>query len=184
MRISGGKAGGLLLKVPKTIRPTQDMVRQAVFSMLAAALPGKKFLDLFSGTGAVGLEAWSRGDCDVTCVEADRKVFQSLQENIEKIAKGGVKAVNSSVEIYLKRIAGGERFDFIYADPPYKSEENKDWLPVLLAMVESAGILAEEGIFIMEKRDERADVYEPEKWKVISNRRYGQTNVICFIRKG
>ena len=83
MRITGGELGGRRLEVSPTIRPTQDMVRQAIFSALAAVVPGARVLDLFAGSGSLGLEAWSRGAGSVCWVESDGRTLALLKKNIE-----------------------------------------------------------------------------------------------------
>ena len=86
MRITGGELGGRRLEVSPTIRPTQDMVRQAVFSVLAARVPEARVLDLFAGSGSLGLEAWSRGAASVCWVEGDGKTCAILKKNVETLA--------------------------------------------------------------------------------------------------
>ena len=90
MRIVGGDFGGRRLKVPRTdaVRPTQDSVREALFSMLGAAVAGADFLDLFAGSGAVGLEALSRGAKSATFVELDRRHLAVVRENAAALAVG------------------------------------------------------------------------------------------------
>ena len=88
MRVSGGALGGRRIEVPggDRVRPTQDMVRQALFSSLAALVPECRFLDLFAGSGAVGLEAWSRGAAHVTWVERDPRTLAVLRGNVASLA--------------------------------------------------------------------------------------------------
>ena len=92
MRITGGEFGGRNLKVPKsdTIRPTQDRVREAVFNIIQFEVPGCDFLDLFAGSGAVGLEALSRGAKSATFVEANRRHIAVLNENLASLGSGRV----------------------------------------------------------------------------------------------
>ena len=94
MRISGGAFGGMVLKTPKTgdIRPTQDRVREAVFNIIRNEVPGCDFLDLFAGSGAVGLEALSRGAKSATFVEHNRRHAAVLRENVAEAEKRGVSA--------------------------------------------------------------------------------------------
>ena len=95
MRITSGELGGRTILVPKTdaIRQTQDLVREALFSMLQCEIPGAAFLDLFAGTGAVGLEAVSRGASKATFVELSPKHLDVLRKNIETFRKSPVAAV-------------------------------------------------------------------------------------------
>ena len=92
MRITGGEFGGRNLKVPKSdaIRPTQDRVREALFNIIQFEVPGSDFLDLFAGSGAVGIEALSRGAKSATFVEANRRHFAVLEENLASLGSGRV----------------------------------------------------------------------------------------------
>ncbi len=126
MRISGGVARGAVLTVPKgdAVRPATDGMRQAVFSALAAWLAGAKFADLFAGSGAYGLEAWSRGAEGGTFVEQNVKAAACLRQNIAVVAKsarrdpGELELVNGDALNW--RPATGERGpDLVFVDPPY-----------------------------------------------------------------
>ena len=85
MRLTGGVHRGRLLKVPAGIRPTQDKVRAAIFSSLAALVPGARVLDLFAGTGALGLEAWSRGAAWVEWIENGKNTLRALRDNVRTL---------------------------------------------------------------------------------------------------
>ena len=129
MRVTGGIVGGRTVKVPRgdKVRPTQDRVRQALFSSLAARIPGSRFLDLFAGSGAVGLEAWSRGAALVCWVESDAKVFEVLQGNVVALcgsASGHAeeqewRVIRSDVFRFLNGLQGAAGYDIVFADPPY-----------------------------------------------------------------
>ncbi len=124
MRITGGKASGRILKVPKgfDVRPTPDLVKQAVFNSLGARVVNAHVLELFAGTGALSLECLSRGAASAVCVEKAARHAQAIRRNLE-IA--GLPANNLKVRVQdvfaaLKQLAaGGERFDLVLADPPY-----------------------------------------------------------------
>ena len=120
MRIVAGTAGGVPLVAPKTgdIRPTMDQVRGAIFSSLADFVIGARVLDLFSGAGALGLEAVSRGAASVTLVEKDRRAIASIRRNLEK-TRLSAAVVESDVFGYLDRQAPAGGFELILADPPY-----------------------------------------------------------------
>jgi 16S rRNA (guanine966-N2)-methyltransferase len=125
MRITGGKACSLQLKSPKGdfIRPSADSSRERLFSVLGGMLDGCRFLDLFAGTGACGLEAISRGASSGCFVEKHPKALQTLQANLQIIAKASgaeAKAFTISRGDVLKwKPHSGETFDLIFVDPPY-----------------------------------------------------------------
>ena len=128
MRISGGKARGIELKVPKgdRVRPATDGLRQAVFSSLAAAVPGARFLDLFAGSGAYGLEAFSRGATGGVFVERDARAAACIRQNIDAVARsvGAVGAEDLSVTqadaLQIAAAPPGPRPDLVFIDPPYE----------------------------------------------------------------
>ena len=128
MRISGGKARGIELKVPKgdRVRPATDGLRQAVFSSLAAAIPGARFLDLFAGSGAYGLEAFSRGATSGLIVERDARAAACIRRNIEAVARsvGAIGAADLSVTqadaLQIAAAPPGPVPDLVFIDPPYE----------------------------------------------------------------
>ena len=124
MRISGGKAGGRILKVPKglVVRPTPDLVKQAVFNSLGARVLGARVLELFAGSGALGLECLSRGAVSALCVELSPRHAQFIRQNT-----GAAGAPPDALEVRVQDVftalpqlvATGAQFDLILADPPY-----------------------------------------------------------------
>ena len=121
MRITGGEFGGRGLSVPRTgaLRPTQDRVREALFNILAPEMSGADFLDLFAGTGSVGLEALSRGAGRATFVESDRRHLAVLRENVAAVAAGGRAEVVASDAYRWLGNYSGPGFSIAFADPPY-----------------------------------------------------------------
>ena len=109
MRITGGEFGGRNLKVPKSdaIRPTQDRVREALFNIIQFEVPGSDFLDLFAGSGAVGIEALSRGAKSATFVEANRRHFAVLEENLASLGSGRVGLGSARVGVGSGRVGLG-----------------------------------------------------------------------------
>lgn len=126
MRISGGAQRGRRLRSPRGrgTRPTSALLRQAVLNILAPQIPGARVLDLFAGTGSVGLEALSRGAAHVTFVERDPRALASLRQNLASLALGDRASVmGGDVERCLSRLGeAGARFDVIFVDPPYQSD--------------------------------------------------------------
>jgi 16S rRNA (guanine(966)-N(2))-methyltransferase RsmD len=182
MRITGGELRGRRLKTPSTagLRPTQDSVREAVFSMLADIIAGSRFLDLFAGTGAVGLEAFSRGATSVVWVEKEPKAFRILQENIAALAGENLwhKANCADVFAWLKN-THTQKFDIIYADPPYDSDSSPDRTAEIMAALAASGVVAERGVFLAEQR---SNIAAPcvDGWEPITERRYGRTKIMIF----
>ena len=131
MRIITGQHKGRAIKMPKGIRPTQNKVRKAVFDILGD-VSGLSFLELFAGSGAVGLEAASRGAAEVELVELDRAAQKAIEENIRvmKLENCCLKAQDSAgaVRDFFSR---GKKFDLIFLDPPYYRELSKKTLQIL-----------------------------------------------------
>ena len=130
MRLTGGEHGGRLLKVPTDgTRPTQDKVRAAIFSALAGMIPGARVLDLFAGTGAMGLEAWSRGAAWVEWVESGKNALRCVRDNIQalQVPSAAGRVLASDVFKLLGFGCAGEGFDLVLADPPYAQAKENGW---------------------------------------------------------
>ena len=195
MRITGGEFRGRILAVPKSgaIRPTQDRVREALFSMLAPELHGAEFLDLFAGTGAVGIEAVSRGAKSATFVESDRRHMTVLLENLRPVSSSGsprpadlstFQPYNfSTVLADAYRWIGsysGPGFSIAFADPPYALGEERGYASVLEALA-SRGVVRQGGIFVAEMTAvQRAE--ETPGWELLRDRTYGKTRICAWRR--
>ena len=148
LRIIGGQFKGRILKTPKgsLTRPTQGMLRESVFNICQLQIEGGNFLDLFAGSGAMGLESISRGAAHATLVEKDRNALIAIRENIASLQiESQVSLMTCSAEVALQRLASP--FDIIYIDPPYA-------LPAapLVEKVLGAKLLAPQGILFIEER--------------------------------
>jgi 16S rRNA (guanine(966)-N(2))-methyltransferase RsmD len=127
MKIIAGQYKGRNFYMPRGLRPTQNIARKAIFDLLGQDLAGLTFLDIFAGSGAVGLEALSRGASHVTFVEKEPKFAGIIRENIDllemPLGKGGYslyKVINTDAFAVIKVLAReGRKFDIIFADPPY-----------------------------------------------------------------
>ncbi|MDH4444219.1 MAG: 16S rRNA (guanine(966)-N(2))-methyltransferase RsmD [Akkermansiaceae bacterium] len=179
MRIIAGKAGRIAIKVPSAVaRPTTDFVRQAIFSILGERLEQAKVLDLFAGSGALGLEALSRGATSCTFVDDHRQAITTITENLTKARLGGGHAVKSDVPAFLKRDAA--RYDLIFADPPYwKYHGDKDHLSDLL----TAGLihprLAPDGWLVAEISSHQASPTS-EDFTLVARREYGNSTILIY----
>lgn len=177
MRISGGDAKGISLKVPPGARPASEKVRQAVFSSIAAHVPDAKVLDLYCGSGAYGLEALSRGADRGIFIDRDAAAVTAVRANAAAIGAGASASVRrADVMRYLT--GRGRRdgpFDLIFIDPPYGGAD------VLEALVAAAApLMAPGGRVIVETRWGRSDPQAPRGLVVEADRRYGDTRVLVF----
>lgn len=181
MRVIAGSAGGLELHVPKSeLRPTMDSVKGAIFSSLGDFVTGARVLDLFAGTGGLGIEALSRGAGSATLVESDRRAVQSIVKNLAYTKlRGNVQ--DEDVFRYLDRYAAPGSFDLILADPPYaKIPGERDFTPELLGSEPLRQALAPGGIFILEHMP-GAKLPLRDRWECFRQKRYGATEV-AFLR--
>jgi 16S rRNA (guanine966-N2)-methyltransferase len=178
MRVIAGSAGGIRLAVPKCgVRPTMDRVKAAIFSSLGDAIAGARVLDLFAGSGALGIEALSRGASFVLFVEEDRQAVRVIEENLAKTRlKGGVR--QQDVFGFLRHASDTEAFQIIFADPPYeKTEAGTNFTEKLLASKELVQLLDRTGIFVLEKPPGEA-LPAIRLWRVVRQKTYGATEVL------
>ena len=151
MRISGGKAGGVTLKVSKSAvhRPAMDRTRQSIFSSLGSAINGARVCDLFAGTGSYGLEALSRGAASATFVESHKAACQMIKDNIRIVAKSMESPRLDAQVLPLDVINWSptdDPFDIIFVDPPYDIIE--EIAPKLFALFDK--LATENGIIAFE----------------------------------
>ena len=154
-----------------------EAVREAIFSSLGGSCEGLKVLDLFAGSGALGMEAWSRGAETVTFVEKNSKVWKTLQGNIQSLENaqlGKTKCIKADAIRWLDR-AGG-RFDLILADPPY---DLPDALPQTLDGIARHSVLTEGGTLVYELRL-KGDFEISKEWKILRDKKYGKTRVLIL----
>lgn len=177
MRISGGDARGVKLKVPPGARPASERVRQAVFSSLAARVPDARVLDLYCGSGAYGLEALSRGAGEATFVDREAKAIEACRANVEAAGFRSYAHIRKAeAQGYLQRRAAADGpFDLIFVDPPYS---RSDQAQRLLDRLPPA--LSPQGRVVLETRWGPAPAHPPPGLVVEADRRYGDTRVLTF----
>jgi 16S rRNA (guanine(966)-N(2))-methyltransferase RsmD len=153
LRIIAGKYRGRNLKSPPSleVRPTSDRLRETLFNVLAPRIEGARFLDLCAGSGAVGIEALSRGASDVTFVDKSRKMCALVEANLDlcRVPEEQTEVVQADVADYLSRSRKQKAapWDIVFFDPPYAT----DYLQVLELLGATTGkLLAEEGLLIVE----------------------------------
>lgn len=181
MRIIAGKAGSIPLQVPKSLtRPTTDRVRESIFSSLGESIIDAAVLDLFAGSGSLGIEALSRGAQSAIFVDTSREACEIINQNLEKAKLPGGTTRSGDVRSFLSSRMKGE-FDLIFADPPYARDEVSTALVETLVTSESLrDSLSETGIFILETLA-AAPLPDLSLWEVLRDKRYGKTKVF-FLR--
>jgi 16S rRNA (guanine966-N2)-methyltransferase len=182
MRVIAGQAGGVRLAVPKRgVRPTMDRVKAAVFSSLGDAVIGARVLDLFAGSGALGIEALSRGAASAVFVDDDRHCIEMIESNLAKTKLTG-RLRQQDVFDFLAQRSKEKTFHIIFADPPYEqTKEGKRFTEKLLSNESLLELLDACGVFVLEKRP--AEMLPKIKlWRVVRQKTYGATDVL-FLRK-
>jgi 16S rRNA (guanine966-N2)-methyltransferase len=179
MRITSGELGGRVIKVPPGIRPTQDKVRQALFSSLGDFVVGARVLDLFAGSGALGLEAWSRGAASVCWVEQNARVFSLLKESVRALCgeSPDVIVTRSDALAFLQKSEAAP-FDLILADPPY----NAGVLENALRVAGSRSILKVGGVLVFEQNVEEG-IVQTAGWRLAGDKRYGDTGLLTYVKE-
>ncbi|WP_457569222.1 16S rRNA (guanine(966)-N(2))-methyltransferase RsmD [Desulfurobacterium sp.] len=181
MRIIGGKYKGRRLyslpkrKDTKLLRPTTDRVKESVFSILDEYLEGTKFLDLFAGTGNVGIEALSRGAKEVVFVESDRRFCDLIKKNLKSlgVSPDRYRIICDDYVKALKKLGNsGAKFDFIYADPPYE----KGYYTKIVNLVKNLDLLDENGLLMLEEPKKNPFLPEDNRW-IVERRHYGTTTL-------
>lgn len=179
MRIIAGKAGRIAIKVPSAVaRPTTDFVRQAVFNIISGKVENARVLDLFAGSGALGLEALSRGASACIFVDEHRQASQIITENLAKTRLDGGHPVKSDVQLFLKRDAA--HYDLIFADPPYwKYHGDKDHVTDLLNSGLVPPRLAPDAWFIAEVSTHQKSPVADD-FVLITRREYGGSAILIY----
>jgi 16S rRNA (guanine(966)-N(2))-methyltransferase RsmD len=175
LRVSGGEARGRRLKTPKNIRPTQGLVKQAIFNMAGPDIEGADVLDLFAGSGALGIEALSRGAASVTFVDRQPRGLAILRQNLDVLGlKERAKVVRSDVVRWLEASPDAiKAAGFVFLDPPYEDVVLDRALKVLDREVEGATVMAE--------HSRRQELPQLSRLTVDRQRRYGDT-IVTVLR--
>ena len=178
MRVIAGSAGGVRLAVSKRgVRPTMDRVKAAIFSSLGDTIIGASVLDLFAGSGALGIEALSRGASSVLFVEEDRQSIEVIQKNLAKTRLEGCVR-RQDVFDFLRISSGIAKFQVVFADPPYeKTKSGERFTETLLTNKALVQLLEPDGVFILEKRSAEA-LSEMKLWRVVRQKAYGATEIL------
>ena len=179
MRVITGKVRGRRLKEPAglDIRPTTDMVKEAIFNIIQFDIEGRRVLDLFAGTGQLGIECLSRGADSCVFVETGKEGLALIRHNLA-LCKLQAQVVTGDALVYLERCKSNS-FDLIFLDPPYESE----LLIAALEKIVAFDILSEGGIIICESRPDK-ELPNPESPYFLKKAyRYGKVKLTVYGRK-
>jgi 16S rRNA (guanine966-N2)-methyltransferase len=179
-RIVGGVAGGRQIKTPsqRTTRPTSDRVREALFASIESSegpLAGLRFLDVYAGSGAVGLEARSRGASAVTLVEFDRSIASLISANASVLRLDALTVLCTRAERLVQQPRPTAGFDVAFLDPPY--DLASDRLVRVVADLRDAGWLAPDALVVVERSSRDPDWVWPARITALRERRYGETTL-------
>ncbi len=173
-RVVGGALGGRRLQVASATRPSSAQLRGALASIWVERIPGARVLDLFAGSGAVGLELLSRGAASALFVEWDRGALAALGKNLELDSEGRTRCLAADASRALKRLeVDAEQFDLLFVDPPYR-------LPIAAALFVSLAALAAPGARLAVERRTSSPILEWSPWRALGARRYGDTELHLF----
>jgi 16S rRNA (guanine966-N2)-methyltransferase len=178
MRIIAGTARSRRLVAPpgQTTRPMTDRMREALFSSIAMLVPDSIVLDLYAGTGSMGLEALSRGAATVTFVEQDRAALGALRTNIETVGCGG-RVVAGDVDRFLGRASG--EFDLVFVDPPYAVA-----LPSLLETLKAvSSLLAQNGLVVVHRWHGEQLPESIDDLALVERRQYGGAELWRYTKE-
>lgn len=178
MRVISGTAGGKRLIEPSgmDIRPTTDRVKEAIFDIIQFSVPGARVLDMFAGTGQLGIEALSRGASEAIFIDAAPASLKVIGENIR--ATGLSQRAKVVRGDSISAISGLGRFDIIFIDPPYDSELAEKAISAILRF----DILNDDGIIIVETRSDHPDPPVEYPYRILKEYRYGKIKLIKYGR--
>lgn len=177
-RVIAGLAGGRRLAVPPGggTRPTSDRAREALFStwesLLGGPLDGERVLDLYAGSGAVGLEALSRGASHALLVEADARAVRTVRANVSALALPGAEVRAGKAEQIAQSPAPATPYDIVFLDPPYAVAD--DDLREILLTLRTGGWLAADALVTVERSTRGGEFVWPEGFEALRARRYGE----------
>lgn len=182
MRVIAGSAKSLILKTPKgeTTRPTGDKIKETLFNMIANELYGARFLDLFAGSGGIGIEALSRGAFEAVFVDSDRDAIRCVRDNlIHTKLNNKATVIKANYNIALSSLKG-KRFDIVFLDPPY----NKGIEDKCLELLEDYALIDSTTLIIIEEDMTTDTKHLEEKWHIDKIKPYKSNKHIFLYKRG
>lgn len=184
MRIVSGKYGGIRLTPVKSdkTRPTTDKVKESIFSMTGPYFNGGTLLDLFAGSGAVGIEAVSRGMARAVLVDRQFQAIKAIKENVAKIhSENQFDVIKGNADVILKQLSqANEKFEMVFLDPPYKLQRIIETIDILA----DRSLLAAGATVICETDNQTVLPATHGPFQVIKQKNYGLTNLTIYKFKG
>ncbi len=184
MRVISGQAGGLMLQSPKGggTRPTQDKVRAAIFSSLGALVEGSRWIDLYAGSGAVGIEALSRGAAQVTFVEKHRPCLDTIRKNLTS-TRLSENALVVGCETFSFLRGESQPRDIIFADPPYELYQTSiAGQEFALALMNSCLPLLPQGALLLLESSRRTQIIPATGYSLLQEKIYGDAKLTKLLR--
>lgn len=178
VRIIGGTLRGRKISFPDHfgLRPTPDRVRETLFNWLSPILVGARCLDLFAGSGVLGIEAISRGASSVVCVENNPDIVRSLHENVAKLQINNLQIIQASSlswlqnNVAIEQIGTGRHpFDIVFLDPPY----SLGILPSLFSVLSDQNVLTKDAVIYFENNNPIKETELPTSWKMVKEKKAG-----------
>ena len=179
MRVISGKIRGKKLYSLEgdNTRPTTDRVKENIFNIIAGDIFGARVLDLFAGSGALGIEALSRGAQQCDFVEKDNSAFKVVHKNISETPFGDISKMHlSDYAVFLEKCPG--EYDVIFLDPPYES----GFYTPALNIISQRKLLSDDGVIVLEKKT-GMDILVPDSFEVIKDKKYGHVSVLILRKK-
>ncbi|MFQ1654730.1 16S rRNA (guanine(966)-N(2))-methyltransferase RsmD [Aeromonas veronii] len=178
VRIISGQWRGRKLPVKDVegLRPTTDRVKETIFNWLAPHIRGTRCLDLFAGSGGLGLEALSRYAEQVTLIEMDKGAADQIKKNLTVLGSSQGQVIQSDAVSWLQGPA--TPFDLVFLDPPFRRE----LLPQVCEMLEQRGWLAPDALIYLEREKEMADLALPASWQLLKDKQAGQVCYQLYLR--
>jgi 16S rRNA (guanine966-N2)-methyltransferase len=183
MRIIAGTMKGRKLKAPSglELRPTSDKVKEALFNILASRIEGANLLDLYAGTGSIGIDALSRGAQSVVFVENNKRHFQFLKKNLASYPlEGRAETFATAAADFLRKARKSNRsFDIIFIDPPYQSKEIEKILPIL----QEGDMITTHGLVVIEHFHKKSLPETVGNLSFLKKYKYGETILSFYAKK-
>ena len=176
--ISGERRGHKLLEFEgMDIRPTTDRVKESMFNLIQSYIPGASVLDLFGGSGALMLEALSRGAAEAVCIDCDKRAADIIRKNAQTLNyTDRCEILNADSMDYLKNCR--KKFDVIFLDPPY----NKGFIEPVLKKIAAGEILNEDAVVVLES-DNTDFCGDVEGLEILQQKKYGRTYITIYVRE-